>query len=101
MPVALTVSVVVCSGFEEKGIEPEALNLNVFPNPNSGEFTISAQEPMTLQVMNELGQEIKIIDLEPQSMFRFELTGLNDGVYFLIDQQSGRAFRNKIVVIRP
>jgi hypothetical protein len=99
MPVALTVSVVVCSGFEESAGEPEVLNLNVFPNPNSGAFTISATEPMTLQLMNELGQQIRTINLEPQTMFKYELSGLSDGVYFMIDQRTGTAFRNKIVVI--
>jgi hypothetical protein len=96
-PVTLVVNVTTCTGINElnKGI----YGLNVFPNPNNGEFSVRATQELELKIVNELGQICKQISLGKHNNFETKVSDLNSGVYF-ITEGNGRALKDKIVVIR-
>lgn len=73
---------------------------NIFPNPNSGSFTLQTKEDVVLEIVNELGQIVKTIKLDNSNNHQTTITGLADGVYCLKDKLSGNVIKNKIVVVR-
>jgi hypothetical protein len=66
----------------------------VFPNPNNGEFTIQSQISDILNVTNELGQVIEIIELNQQNNFSYHVNHLQNGIYFLL----GKTVKQKVIV---
>lgn len=74
--------------------------LIIYPNPNSGSFSIQTKEDVVLEVVNELGQLIKTVKLDAGNNHQATITGLADGVYCLKDKLSGTIIKNKIVVVR-
>lgn len=71
-------------------------NLNIFPNPNAGEFEIMGVSEETILISNELGQVMKTIQLTSENNFSFTINDLNSGVYFV----GNKSFKQKIVVIK-
>ncbi|HRD37533.1 MAG TPA: T9SS type A sorting domain-containing protein, partial [Bacteroidia bacterium] len=74
--------------------------LSIFPNPNSGSFTIQTKVDVVLEIVNELGQVVRNIKLDASNNHQTNITGLADGVYCLKDKLSGTIIKNKIVVVR-
>jgi len=72
----------------------------MYPNPNSGSFTIQTKEDVVLEIVNELGQLVKTVKLDTNNNHQTTITGLADGVYCLKDKLSGSVIKNKIVVVR-
>ncbi len=72
----------------------------IYPNPNSGSFTIQTKEDVVLEIVNELGQLVKTIKLDASNNHQTTITGLADGVYCLKDKLSGAIIKNKIVVVK-
>jgi len=89
------------------GVKPVTLagsNLTLIPNPNNGQFTIkgtvgSADEDVTLQVVNMIGQVIynhKVMAHSGEINEKIQLTGnLANGMYLLNLQSTSenRVFR--------
>jgi hypothetical protein len=86
-----------CVGIEELQSN-NTLNLNVYPNPNNGDFTIESEIEMNLNIVNELGQQVQQLKLNSQNNYKTHLDNLNAGVYFL-SYNDGRS-NTKIVVIK-
>ncbi|MDO8998508.1 MAG: glycine-rich protein, partial [Bacteroidota bacterium] len=59
----ITQSVSACTGIENLSSNNQNLFLNVYPNPNNGEFTISTDSEMNLSIVNNLGQVVKEISI--------------------------------------
>ncbi|MBN8692629.1 MAG: T9SS type A sorting domain-containing protein [Bacteroidetes bacterium] len=76
------------------------LNAVIYPNPNSGSFTIQTKGDVVLEIVNELGQVVRNIKLDASNNHQTNITGLADGVYCLKDKLSGTIVKNKIVVVR-
>jgi photosystem II stability/assembly factor-like uncharacterized protein/PKD repeat protein len=76
------------------------IKLNVYPNPNSGEFTISAKSETQFSIMNELGQIIKTNATNAANNFSVKVSGLNSGVYFIVANSQNTTYRKKIVVTK-
>ncbi|PBQ31631.1 hypothetical protein CNR22_07565 [Sphingobacteriaceae bacterium] len=73
--------------------------LNIFPNPNNGEFYISGDFAMNLSIINELGQIVRSIQMTG-SAETINLKGLENGIYFVIGQQGNQLIKHKVVVAR-
>jgi hypothetical protein len=82
--VLATVKVEVCTGlkyFNEDGPE-----INVYPNPSASAFTVKSARAQTISVVNQLGQRIRVLDLDPSKETRIELSPA--GVYYIISDQT-------------
>lgn len=71
-------------------------HVTYFPNPNNGHMVIYSDKEEKLFLYNDIGQQIKVIELDHSNNFKAEITGLDNGIYFL----RGKTFREKIVVVR-
>lgn len=74
--------------------------LNIFPNPNNGTFILESKEDMVLNIVNELGQNVKTIKLDASNNHQYCVSNLATGIYCISDKQSGKSIQNKIVVTR-
>jgi hypothetical protein len=78
---SLAIQVNHCTGVGEnaKGLSAFV----VFPNPSNGDFTIKAERDVQLQLINNLGQIVKNLQLNATNERRAEVKGLSNGVYFI------------------
>jgi len=72
----------------------------VYPNPNGGEFAISSSGYLDLKLVNELGQEIRIITLSGQNNHRASVSDLAKGIYFIVGQNNNGRINQKIIVTK-
>src|SRR5690606_18383996 len=84
-----------CPGFAEHAGK---LKVSVFPNPSTGEITIQGAEDITLSLINELGQMVRIIKLDDHNRHTVNLQGLAPGIYFLNGRQQNTIVAEKIVI---
>jgi hypothetical protein len=91
-----TITVSKCTGMDE--IEVGSTKLFIYPNPSSGEFTITSDRDIRFNLVNEIGQLIKQIELTSKNERKIEIQNLTNGSYFLIDTSSKKANSYKIVV---
>jgi hypothetical protein len=71
--------------------------INFYPNPSSGEFTLSSGSEISISVVNELGQQIRILQLTSENNFITTVKGLSKGIYFLRSEVP-RQFNKKIII---
>jgi PKD-like domain/Putative metal-binding motif/FG-GAP-like repeat/Secretion system C-terminal sorting domain len=76
----------------------EELKLNVYPNPNDGNFFITSDFDGEFSLQNELGQTIKQFALNQDNQFRFEIAHLSSGLYFIVGSVNGKLVTEKIIV---
>lgn len=63
-------------------------SFSVYPTVSSGEYTVSFNEVnefILIQVINELGQVVKVVNYtntDKTSTFQFDLNGHSSGVYY-------------------
>jgi hypothetical protein len=78
------------------GINSSELNyfqqIETYPNPNTGNFTILSDRNVRVTLLNELGQTIQNLELVADE--KRNITGLKPGIYFIV----GANTRKKIVV---
>ncbi len=72
------VTVNSCVGIDEALIDQVA----IYPNPNMGEFVISSQVPLHVELRNHLGQIVRRLDLGSDPGFEARLSGLAVGTYY-------------------
>ncbi len=82
---------------EEKKID---LLLNIFPNPNAGEFTVTYPTDITFLLVNELGQTVKNFSLNQSNDYKVEIKNIPVGIYFVTGQNESEIIRGKIIVAR-
>jgi hypothetical protein len=86
-----------CTGIDENSLE----NLvSIYPNPSNGEFTISSAGNMDLKLINELGQEIRIINLTRNNDYKVSVSNLANGIYFVVGQNDQSYVKQKIVITK-
>ncbi len=72
--------------------------LEIYPNPNNGEFTITAPSAIHLKLINELGQAILSLDLNQQNENKVSVKNIAHGIYFIVGQKGDLKVNQKIVV---
>ncbi len=70
-------------------------HISVYPNPNNGEFTLSAKVSGVYDLKDELGQTIKSVYLHNTN--RIKLVDLKSGLYFIQSQNNN--YSEKIIVL--
>ncbi len=95
----LTTSVGMCTGIMKEAILAEK-ELIFQPNPSNGEFTIMAKNDLNLKIINELGQTVFTFELNSNNNRQQIISDLANGIYFISDAQSGKLFKEKIVVVK-
>jgi len=83
-----------CTGINELQAEQQ---LSISPNPNSGEFIITAETTMQINVTDHLGRHIKSIEVKPGKN-TYQLNDLSVGVYLLSGEANGKIYKGKMVI---
>jgi hypothetical protein len=75
-----------CTGvFENGALQAQ---LSIYPNPNSGIFYVNSGTEMKLFLSNQLGQQLRAIELNAENDFKAEVKGLTPGIYLITDHQN-------------
>lgn len=90
------VNVSPCTGISEE--EELFTSIQIYPNPNNGEFTIHSQNDMNLTLMNSLGQVIETIKLNKDISHFVSVKSLSNGIYFLKSTNQQHQYSSKIIV---
>lgn len=89
-----TVNVSLCTGINTVNVV-EIISINVYPNPNNGEFIISIPTKGTYSISNAIGQTIETIDIKEDAQSVY-ISGLSQGIYYII----GKTSKAKIIVTK-
>jgi PKD repeat protein len=82
----------------ENPITFEDLVLETYPNPNDGNFTISASHEGTFNIINELGQLIQKVEITKENNYQMKVENLRQGVYFLTGTINNEVITRKVMV---
>lgn len=77
-------------------IAPGSNHVQYFPNPSNGHFILLGDKEELIYLVDDLGRNIREIELNHSNNFKAEISGLDNGIYFL----KGKNFREKIIVIK-
>jgi len=78
----------------------ERENINIFPNPGRGLFTLTCSQPLTgsLRVYNTIGQVVYSTSFENQNQFEVLIENQTAGVYYAQVQTATSTIFKKIVI---
>jgi hypothetical protein len=86
-----------CTGIYETN--PDQHNgLNLYPNPNNGEFVIESETDIHLTLVDELGKVVRTFELSEQNGHRVAIRGLGKGIYLMFGEKDGVRVNQKVVV---
>jgi hypothetical protein len=74
------------------------LKLNIYPNPNNGKFILSTNEDVKLSLSNELGQVVKLVELNQVNKHQIEISDLADGIYFVTGLTNKSFVKEKVII---
>ncbi len=89
--IVVPVNVSPCTGINELVVSNQ---LSIYPNPNNGEFIVTSEKEMTLNLINQLGQVAKQLELNNKNDYKVTVTNLSNGIYFIV----GEGVTKKIIV---
>ena len=92
---SLTFNVSPCTGINSN--KKEEL-FKIYPNPNTGEFTISSAVDLKLALINELGQVVKNVTSNNSNNRTISVTHLANGIYFITGKNKDQTIHHKIIV---
>jgi hypothetical protein len=98
---AFSKSITLLACMEEEGGAPEesrTSDLNVYPNPNTGQFTIRASTAGNYELLNGIGQLLESFTLGGTQPMSKDVQGLSNGVYFI--RNAGDGFVQRVVVAK-
>jgi hypothetical protein len=72
--------------------------LNVYPNPNDGSFTVQSAQAGVYRLLSSTGQTVYEIQLNETNKYSFEVSGLSTGFYFLQGITGSEYVQQKVVV---
>ncbi|MFM7727861.1 MAG: T9SS type A sorting domain-containing protein, partial [Flavobacteriales bacterium] len=94
-----SVTLLTCMEEQEGGPQAERIaQLDVYPNPNQGSFTIRSTQSGYYRLLNGTGQLIEEIKLNDSNNFSFEVNGLSTGFYFLQGVTGSEYVMQKVIV---
>jgi len=95
----VTQFVATCIGLEDMTANGN-IGLNVYPNPNSGNFNISSDVTITLNLVNTLGEVVGTINLSEGNKKEITVSSLPTGIYFITGEANGQKVNKKIIIER-
>lgn len=91
------ISVTACSTGTDTGIQDyQVVDCKLYPNPNSGSFTIKTNADITLIMVDQLGQALQTFKLDAFNSHEVLVEHLPTGIYFL--RSENRILHQKIIV---
>ena len=93
-----TITVSKCTGIENETPD-KAIQIKLYPNPNTGDFLIVGQTACTLTIVDNSGRQIKRVDLSATNNYKVSVTNLTPGIYFVLYSAEHGSFRKKISVL--
>ena len=72
----------------------------IYPNPNTGAFSIHGGNTGAYTISNELGETIKGFELTATANFTINISELSAGVYFVTCKKDSETFTKRVVVIK-
>jgi hypothetical protein len=87
-----------CTGLEESSYHQSQLQL--FPNPSRGLFTIQVEEASFIHISNALGANILHFELGMNESKEVDLGSLSSGIYFIHAQNNNGTVIKKLVLTR-
>jgi hypothetical protein len=75
-------------------------SMNVFPNPSNGDFTISSSEIGTFNIINELGQLVRTVEITEANGNQVKVEDMPNGAYFVTGTLNGNIVTKKVIVVR-
>ncbi len=88
-----------CAAIDEIQLGSTA-TFEAYPNPSNGDFTILTSEAGTFQIINELGQIIRIIEITEANNNQVKVENLPNGAYFVTGTSNGNVVTKKVIVVR-
>ena len=73
--------------------------VNVYPNPNNGNFTLEFLKEGNYKIINQLGQEMAYFKYITNKNNVLIMSSLPDGVYYVVSEYNQNLGNQKIVVI--
>lgn len=70
----------------------------IYPNPTVGEFYITSQKEMSIEIINASGQIVSAITFNKKNNYTVMVNNLSKGIYFLVEQNNANASRQKLIV---
>jgi hypothetical protein len=95
---SIQVKINSCTGLNQLNTDNNLLS--VYPNPSNGELKIKAEQAMDLNLVNELGQVIKSIQLNANNNYEITLNDLSAGIYFITGTRQDARINQKIIVAK-
>jgi len=90
-----TQSVSTCAGIAQ--INASSDLLTIYPNPNNGEFIIKCNSAATLQLINELGEVIREMNVS-ENETEIKVNGLSKGLYFITGKTQNGIIKTKLII---
>jgi hypothetical protein len=72
--------------------------IQVYPNPNNGDFTISTESDMNISIVNNLGQVVKVVSINGSNNYKASICNIASGIYFIVGENKGQIIKQKIIV---
>lgn len=94
---SVMITVSPCTGIESPVADKAPIS--IYPNPSNGEFTVTSDQVLELEIVNELGAVVRKISL-PSAGHQATVTNLANGIYFIVGKHASGSIREKIVVSR-
>ena len=91
------VKVSFCTGISQHSKQNPEL-INVYPNPNTGEFMIQSDAEVELDLINELGQVVKKLKVINGDTNKVSANDLPSGIYYLSGEKNGVIVRQKLII---
>lgn len=88
------INIFACTAINEEDLS--TTHLTVYPNPNTGNFIIRGERELKLDLINEIGQQLKEIELNNLNGFSASVGEMPQGFYFII----GPSIKEKIVITK-
>jgi hypothetical protein len=85
---------------ELKNMSESTFDFEAFPNPSNGDFTISSSEVGTFNIINELGQVIRTVEITEANGNQVNVENMPNGAYFVTGTLNGEAVTKKVMVVR-
>jgi hypothetical protein len=88
------------SNVELKSMNEPTFDFEAFPNPSNGDFTISASEAGTFNIINELGQLVRTVEITEANGNQVKVENMPNGAYFVTGTLNGELVTKKVMVVR-